>query len=102
MSKSMKLNIDEYLTFDKFLNAEKRASNGKKNKFEVLKFRFNLENNLYSLIDDIKEGKYINGKYREFIVKEPKVRIIKSLPYKDRIVHQWYVEEFIKPFLYQD
>ena len=37
------------------------------------------------------------GKYREFYVYEPKERLIKSLPYADRIVHQWYVEEFIKP-----
>ena len=48
---------------------------------------------------EIKQGKYKLGKYREFVVKYPKERLIKFLPYKDRIVHQWYVEEFIKPYI---
>ena len=39
------------------------------------------------------------GKYRTFVILEPKKRIIKALPYRDRVVHQWYVEEFIKPFM---
>ncbi len=39
------------------------------------------------------------GAYREFKVYEPKERIIKSLPYIDRVVHQWYIEEFIKPYI---
>ena len=30
---------------------------------------------------------------------EPKERTIQALPYQDRIVHQWYVEEFIKPYI---
>ena len=38
------------------------------------------------------------GKYHYFKVYEPKERIIQALPYIDRIVHQWYVEEFIKPY----
>lgn len=29
---------------------------------------------------------------------EPKERIIRKLEYKDRIVHQWYIYEFIKPY----
>ena len=37
------------------------------------------------------------GEYRKFKIYEPKERIIQSLPFKDRIVQQWYVEEFIKP-----
>ena len=39
------------------------------------------------------------GNYFEFRVYEPKERIIHALPYVDRIVHQWYVEEFIKPYI---
>lgn len=39
------------------------------------------------------------GTYFTFKVFEPKEREIKALPFKDRIVHQWYVEEFIKPHI---
>lgn len=38
------------------------------------------------------------GQYREFKIYEPKERVIKSLPFRDRIVHQWVVHEFIKPY----
>lgn len=30
---------------------------------------------------------------------EPKERTIQALHYQDIIVHQWYVEEFIKPYI---
>ena len=59
----------------------------------------NLENNLINLLRNLKEDTYKLGKYYSFRVYEPKERIIQALPYKDRIVHQWYVEEFIKPFV---
>ena len=39
------------------------------------------------------------GDYRKFKVYEPKERTIKSLPYVDRVVHQWYIEEFVKPYI---
>ena len=38
------------------------------------------------------------GKYHQFVIYEPKIRTIKALPYIDRIIHQWYIEEFIKPY----
>ena len=57
-----------------------------------------LETNIVKILEDIKKNRYKFGRYREFIIKEPKERLIKALPYRDRIVHQWYVEEFIKPF----
>ena len=39
------------------------------------------------------------GKYRTFKIYEPKERVIRALPYVDRIVHQWYIHEFIKPYI---
>lgn len=88
----------EKLTFDKMLQAHYRARKAKAYKKEVIEFEMNLENNIINLITNIKNKTYRLGKYRSFIVYEPKTRIINSLPYVDRIVHQWYVEEFIKPF----
>lgn len=82
------------------LQAHIRASKGKRHKKEIILFEMDLETNLIRIIDDIKNGTYKFGAYREFIVYEPKERIIKSLPYRDRVVHQWYIEEFIKPFFY--
>ena len=98
MSKSIKNCFDKRLTFEKLLEAEKRARKNKGNKKEILEFEMDLESNLVSLLKELKDGSYKLGKYREFVIKEPKERLIKSLPFRDRVVQQWYVEEFIKPF----
>lgn len=87
------------ITFINFINAHKRASIHKQNKKEVIKFEIDLETNIANLINNIKNDKYCLGKYRVFTVHEPKERTIKSLPYVDRVVHQWYIEEFIKPYM---
>ncbi len=56
-----------------------------------------LESNLINLIRELKRGTYQPGQYREFTIYEPKQRLIKAAPYRDRVVHQWYVANFIKP-----
>jgi hypothetical protein len=98
MCKTIKNQFDNKLTFQKLLEAHERASKGKKSKKEVILFEMDLETNIVKILNDIKNNNYKFGKYREFYVYEPKRRLIKSLPYRDRIVHQWYVEEFIKPY----
>ena len=62
-----------------------------------MSFYFDLENNLYNIYIELC-NKYKVGKYNEFTITDPKERIILSLPFKDRIIHQWYIEEFIKPY----
>ena len=97
MSKKIKNCFYKALTFEKFIQAHERARKHKAYKTEIIRFELNLENNLMNLIRNIKNNQYHTGKYHEFTIYEPKERVIKALPYIDRIVHQWYVEEFIKP-----
>ena len=92
MPKTIKNKFDECLTFKKMLEAHERAKQGKFSKSEIIIFEMDLETNLIRIINDIKNNKYKFGEYREFIIYEPKERIIKSLPYRDRVVHQWLVE----------
>lgn len=98
MSRTIKNCFYKNLTFEKMYSAHIRARKGKVLKSEVIKFEIDLENNIINLINKIKNGSYKLGKYHTFFVYEPKKREIKSLPYIDRVVHQWYVEEFIKPY----
>lgn len=81
------------------MEAHKRARKHKVFKNEVILFEMNLENNITNLLNNIKNKKYRLGKYHTFTIYEPKERLIKALPYIDRVVHQWYVEEFIKPYI---
>ena len=99
MSKSIKNSFDKNLTFIKLVEAHYRAADGKRNKVEVLRFEQDLETNISNILYSLINGTYRLGKYREFTIFEPKERVIKSLPYKDRVVHQWYVYEFIKPYV---
>ncbi len=99
MPKSIKNVWDSKLTFDKLVEAHERASKGKRFEKEVLLFEMNLETNITNIIKKLENNTYCFGKYRVFTIYEPKERIIKSLPYIDRVVHQWYVEEFIKPYM---
>lgn len=88
--------FNDNLTFEKMIEAHNRAKIGKTSRGEILRFELNLENNIVNLIEDISNGRYKLGKYRVFKIYEPKERVIMSLPYIDRVVHQWYVEEFVK------
>lgn len=99
MPKKIKHIFYQKLTFKKLMEAHQRARKHKVYRSEVIQFELNLENNITNLLNRIKNKTYHLGKYRSFIIYEPKKRIIEALPYIDRIVHQWYVEEFIKPYI---
>lgn len=99
MSKTIKNCFYKKLTFENFINAHNRAKKQKMYKNEVLQFDLNLESNIVNLVNNIRNGTFRVGKYHSFKVYEPKERVIHALPYRDRVVHQWYVEEFIKPYI---
>lgn len=65
---------------------------------EIALFELNELNNLITIRDAIVNGKYFPANYRSFNITDPKPRTILSLPYCDRVVHQWIIEEFIKPY----
>lgn len=58
-----------------------------------------LEDNIYSIGTKLKNGTYEVAKYKSFKVYEPKERDIFCLNFGDRVVHQWYVNEYIIPYM---
>lgn len=88
MCKSIRNKFDKNLTFEKLVEAHNRAKIGKTNKKELIKFGMDLETNIMTLYKKLKNNSYKMGQYRKFIIYEPKERLIKTLPYIDRIVHQ--------------
>ncbi len=75
------------LEFDNFHRAYTGARQGKRYRSSILKFGCNLEENLLSLRDELKNKTYKHGGYREFIVNDSKKRLIKAAPFRDRVVH---------------
>lgn len=99
MPKKTKVRYDNVLTFEKLYEAFYRARKGKVLKREIVKFEQNLESNLIDIYDDLYNLTYKVAPYRSFTIYEPKARLIKTLPLKDRVIHQWYVEEFLKKYM---
>lgn len=67
------------------------------NKTKSMKaFMAELDDNIAKLHEDLKNWKYKTGPYSHFIKKEPKVRKISSLPFKDKIV-QHAILQVVQP-----
>lgn len=90
---------DEAINFYKLKSAYERTSRNKKNNQERIKFGIYLEDNIYRIGTLLKQRKYEVGEYTKFEVSIPKKRIIYCLNFFDRVVQQWYVHEFILPYM---
>jgi len=73
-------------SFESLHAAYLRARRGKRTRAEVQRFELDLEGNLIQLHNELVLGTYKTGKYRQFIVPEPKERIVAALPFRDRVV----------------
>lgn len=60
---------------------------GKRNKPDVAKFEFYLEQNIFQLHHGLKSKKYRHGPYFGFYIRDPKVRHIHKATVRDRVVH---------------
>ncbi len=92
-------------SFENLHLAYMKARKNKRYKNEVLQFGNNLEENLIILQNELIYETYRPSRYREFIIKEPKVRLILALPFKDRVIHQAIgniIEPIFEPTLIND
>lgn len=74
--------------FENLLNAYNSAKKNKRYKNEVIEFGLNLDENLIQIQNELIHHAYQPSRYREFVIREPKERLILSLPFRDRVVHQ--------------
>ena len=75
-------------SFDNLHKAYLKARMNKRYKNDVLEFTNNLEENLITIQNELIYETYRPSKYKEFIVTDPKVRLILALPFRDRVIHQ--------------
>jgi len=59
----------------------------KKNKPDVSRFELNLEENIFDLYRDLKNGTYKHGNYEGFWIHDPKLRKIHKATVRDRVLH---------------
>jgi retron-type reverse transcriptase len=77
--------IERIIDWDNLERAHRLARRGKRDRFEVGLFEANLWEELGTLQMEMLWGTYRPGRYRAFLVYEPKRREILAAPYRDRV-----------------
>jgi retron-type reverse transcriptase len=78
---------DSFIDFENIYRGYYAAARGKRYRDEVLAFKANLEDNLFSLIDDLRCDSYVPLPLRQFWITDPKRRLISAPAFRDRVVH---------------
>lgn len=66
----------------------RRFRRGKRRRKDILAFERHLEDELFSLSEDLASGRYVHGDYHRFYIRDPKYRQIAKATVRDRLVHQ--------------
>lgn len=85
MGKRHKHLIDQIATTENLYAAYHKAARGKRDSLGHMLFREHLAANLGVLRDAMAAGRYRPGQPREFMVHEPKQRLITAMPFVDRV-----------------
>lgn len=93
--KRVKRVYDNMIDYDKVLKVYNKLKVTSKNKKEVFSFSLNLNENIYNILNKLKNGTYKFGKYNIFLIKEPKYRLIMSENFSDKIVNHLFSNELI-------
>lgn len=78
---------DQIISFENLYAAFQGAAKGKRYQHSVMHYALNLEENLINLQNHLIWRSWVPGAQREFVVLEPKRRVIQAPPFEDRIVH---------------
>jgi hypothetical protein len=79
--------FEKLVSFENLQLAAQRACRGKRAKPDAAQFYFNLENEIIRLQRELSSGEYCPKPYRQFEIREPKIRQICCSDFLDRVVH---------------
>lgn len=74
-------------SFENLYGAYLEARSGKRSRPDVMRFSLRAEELLMELQDQLLSKTWEPGQQREFVVKEPKLRLIQAPPFADRVIH---------------
>ncbi len=97
--------FDDLFSINNIFEAWKKFKLGKSRKKDVIYFEYNLEDNIFSLHDDIIKYRYKHGEYKHFQIYDNKKRDIYKAQVRDRIVHQIiydYLIDLYEPIFIKD
>lgn len=89
--------FDEMTSFEWLEASYRKARRQKRYRPEVLKFTADLDTNLLSIQERLRNEEFRFGPYRRHWVYVPKKRMVMALPFESRVV-QWAIYRELKPF----
>lgn len=98
MPRTIRNQYDKKLTYENLMKAHIESRKGKSTKKDIILFNLKQEEYIMWLYEQLKKGTYKHSGYSEFYITEPKKRKIEKSIYLDRIVHRWYVDNFMKEY----
>ena len=98
MPKTIRNQFDKKLTFENLMKAHILSRKGKGYRKDIILFNLKQEEYIMWLYNELKLGTYKHSGYTSFMITKPKERIIEKSKYIDRIVHRWYVDEFMQEY----
>ena len=84
--------FERVVAFPNLLDAARKARQGCGRTDEACRFHFHLESEICRLEQELRDGSYRPGPYRQFKVHDPKERTITVAPFRDRVVHHAVVQ----------
>ncbi|MGG1600592.1 reverse transcriptase domain-containing protein [Paenibacillus naphthalenovorans] len=90
--------FEQIVDFENLFQAFRSASKNRRFRNDVLRFAWNLEENLINIQNHLIYKTYEIGRYKEFYIYDPKKRLIMSLPFRDRVV-QWAIYRVLEPLV---
>lgn len=88
---------EDIISIDNLLLAWKEFIRGKRSKPDIQQFQLNLMDNIISLHNNLKNGTYKHGGYKQFNICDPKPRRISKALVRDRLLHH-ATHRIIYPF----
>ena len=80
--------FEEIISLENLFLAWNEFRKGKRNKIDVQEFEYNLENNIFTLQEELRNKTYRHSNYTSFYIKDPKLRHINKAFVRDRVLHQ--------------
>lgn len=83
----------EYLcSFTNLKHAAEQAAKGKRSRLSTAQFEYHFADHIVELSQELRSETYRPGSYQQFVIHEPKRRLISAAPFRDRVVHHAYCQ----------
>jgi len=97
MAKTLRNVYGRLCSFENLWEAYRKARRGKRYGLPAAWFDRDAETRLLTLRDELLERRYRPGVYHNFVIREPKRRVVSAAPFRDRVVHHALVN-VLEPF----